>query len=129
MKRIKRERKKDWRMPENAVSVTRPGQWGNPMKIVDEWILIQTELNGRYQMLCKGDIDLMLEIYRFMLALPATIDVELKMDETVWNWRMYYENADFSMLKDKDLACFCGLDKPCHANILIEKVQKLFPDG
>jgi len=28
--RIQRRRVKGWRMPENTVSVTRPGRWGNP---------------------------------------------------------------------------------------------------
>lgn len=34
-KRIQRKRVKGWRMPENTVSVTRPGKWGNPYKITD----------------------------------------------------------------------------------------------
>lgn len=28
--RIQRSRKKGWRMPENTISVCRPGPWGNP---------------------------------------------------------------------------------------------------
>lgn len=32
-KRIQRKRTKGWRMPEGAVSVTRPGNWGNPFKV------------------------------------------------------------------------------------------------
>ena len=28
--RIQRKRIKGWKMPENTVSVTRPGKWGNP---------------------------------------------------------------------------------------------------
>jgi hypothetical protein len=31
--RIQRKRTKGWRMPANAVSVTRPGRWGNPFPI------------------------------------------------------------------------------------------------
>jgi hypothetical protein len=34
-KRIQRKRVKGWRMPENTVSVTRPGKWGNPYRIID----------------------------------------------------------------------------------------------
>ena len=30
--RIQRKRVKGWKMPENTVSVTRPGKWGNPFK-------------------------------------------------------------------------------------------------
>jgi hypothetical protein len=31
--RIQRKRSKGWRMPENTVSVCRPGKWGNPHKV------------------------------------------------------------------------------------------------
>lgn len=31
--RIQRKRTKGWKMPENTVSVTRPGKWGNPFKV------------------------------------------------------------------------------------------------
>src|ERR1035438_6859562 len=31
--RIQRKRTKDWRMPEGAVSVTRPGRFGNPYPV------------------------------------------------------------------------------------------------
>lgn len=32
-KRIQRKRTKGWRMPPNAVSVCRPGKWGNPFTV------------------------------------------------------------------------------------------------
>jgi hypothetical protein len=31
--RIRRHRRKGWRLPPNAVCVTRPGRWGNPFAI------------------------------------------------------------------------------------------------
>lgn len=31
-RRIQRQRVRGWRMPENTVSVTRPGRWGNPFR-------------------------------------------------------------------------------------------------
>lgn len=30
--RIQRKRTRGWRMPEGAISCTRPGRWGNPFK-------------------------------------------------------------------------------------------------
>jgi hypothetical protein len=33
--RIQRKRIKGWKRPANAVSVTRPGRWGNPFKVRD----------------------------------------------------------------------------------------------
>jgi len=32
-RRIQRKRTKGWRMPENTVSVCRPGKWGNPFHV------------------------------------------------------------------------------------------------
>ncbi len=29
-------------------------------------------------------------------------------------------NRDFAELRGKDLACWCGLDQPCHADVLLE---------
>jgi hypothetical protein len=31
--RIQRQRRQGWRLPTHAVSVTRPGRWGNPFRI------------------------------------------------------------------------------------------------
>jgi hypothetical protein len=32
--RIQRKRAKGWRMPPNTISVCRPGEWGNPHRIM-----------------------------------------------------------------------------------------------
>ena len=29
-------------------------------------------------------------------------------------------DADLAELRGKDLACWCGLDQPCHADVLLE---------
>ncbi len=35
--RIQRKRTKGWRMPENTISVCRPGKWGNPFKVDEKF--------------------------------------------------------------------------------------------
>jgi hypothetical protein len=38
-----------------------------------------------------------------------------------WLSEIMEENPDFlKLLKGKDLACWCPLDKPCHADILLD---------
>ena len=38
---------------------------------------------------------------------------------------MIQENPDFlKPLVGKDLVCFCSLDQPCHADILLELANK-----
>lgn len=44
--RVQLSRKKGWRMPENTVSVARPGKWGNPFRI-GGYFMIGDPLGGR----------------------------------------------------------------------------------
>ncbi len=96
MKRIQRKRIKGWRMPKNAVYVGRPTKWGNPYKVITGGITKTAE--GVTQM------------YRYAL-------VE---NETEW---AQWVNNHMDELRGKDLACWCRLDQPCHADVLIELLQ------
>lgn len=96
-KRIQRKRTKGWRMPENTVSVTRPGKWGNPFKVNEYGLdkslrLYKRWINGEYN---EWDTYAYPE---FKQAPPNS----------------------FHELRGKDLACFCPLDQPCHADVLLE---------
>jgi hypothetical protein len=37
--------------------------------------------------------------------------------------------AALSELRAKDLACWCPLDQPCHADVLLELANPLPPEG
>ncbi|MBV8359367.1 MAG: DUF4326 domain-containing protein [Deltaproteobacteria bacterium] len=39
--------------------------------------------------------------------------------------RLQLRRIDFSPLHGKDLACWCPLDKPCHAGVPIEAVERV----
>lgn len=39
----------------------------------------------------------------------------------------YLSYTDIEELRGKDLACWCSLDKPCHADILLDLVNQ--PEG
>lgn len=46
-------------------------------------------------------------------------------DLAIFNYRQRLKNmvligTDFSELRGKNLACFCPLDQPCHADVLLE---------
>lgn len=53
-KRIQRKRTKGWRMPENSISVTRPGKWGNPFKVGRDGS--SEECVSKYTLLIKRNI-------------------------------------------------------------------------
>ncbi len=89
--RVQRRRAKGWKMPENTVSVTRPGRWGNPFP-------------------CGGNNALAVESYRewiekrggFYADPPPGVE-DIKRE-----------------LRGKNLACWCKVGEPCHADVLLE---------
>ena len=90
-KRIQRKRTKGWRMPENTKYVGRPSKWGNPYEM--------TEMTSRTEAI---------DFYNSRL----TIMFMGMTKEQQRDW--------LAPLIDKDLACWCPIDKPCHADILLE---------
>lgn len=98
-KRIQRKRTKGWRMPEGAVSVTRPGKWGNPFQVGAVGPLGRTPLDS------EGAVG----FFRAMFA-----DAELRAAAGYPS-----EDEICRELRGKDLACWCG-DGPCHADVLLE---------
>lgn len=102
-KRIQRQRKKGWRMPEGAVYVGRPTKWGNPFT-KDDNPLANTDYG-----LIEHDCG---ESWRAQVVFCFA-----------W-WFGYLSDEEKSdllePLRGKDLACWCPLDQPCHADILLE---------
>ncbi len=114
--RIQRKRTPGWRLtdattnPLGAVIVSRPSRFGNPFTIKDaidaewsnphsacasmygEWLRVGTE-GGWFN-----------ETYRIG---RQTFDRQRVL-------------ADLHELRGKDLACWCALDKPCHADELLK---------
>lgn len=100
-KRIQRKRTKGWKMPPNTVSVTRPGKWGNPF-IVDR----------------DGDAAHCVHLFRLMLTQgPRPMPPPTRKQQS-----RYILHAKYCLwqLRGRDLACYCPLDQPCHADVLLE---------
>lgn len=91
-KRIQRQRTKGWKMPEGAIYVGRPTKWGNPY-VVDA---AQTTAAA-------------VRAYRWLLTTtdPHLEPIRPPVDQ-------------LNELQGKDLACWCPLDQPCHADVLLE---------
>lgn len=91
--RIQLSRKRGWKLPTGAVSVARPGRWGNPF-------IVGTPENG-------GNITREWAVALFREALlddRLTIRVPAIKRE----------------LRGRILGCWCALDQPCHADVLLE---------
>lgn len=98
-KRIQRKRTKGWKMPPNTVCVTRPGKYGNPF-IVSEKLKPGQSINRVY--VAVPTVEDSIECFREYAAEKLAADPHW-LDE----------------LRGRDLACFCGPDKPCHADVLL----------
>ena len=114
-KRIQRKRTKGWRMPEGAVYVGRPTKWGNPYRIdrlsAHEYVGLTPDGSeaadgwGARNFAAKWAVDM------FSLHIGPMGNYEYGDEEL----------ADLHQsLAGRDLACWCPLDQPCHADVLLE---------
>lgn len=91
--RIQLSRRRGWRLPDGAVSVARPGRWGNPF-------IVGTAENG-------GNISPTKAVQSFRAALLED--------------RLAIRVPDVKReLRGRMLACWCHPNSPCHADVLLE---------
>lgn len=122
MKRIQRKRTKGWRIPENTIYVGRPSKWGNPIKLEGDCIFIDAgyrrKIFDRWVYYRLGFIDDVLHIYELILQGTPFVNKDLQY------WSDKFKENNIIELKGKNLACFCPLNKPCHADILLKYANK-----
>lgn len=108
-KRIQLRRTKGWRKPEGAIVVARPSKWGNPFTI-------QGAVESGFAM---GETD------GRRVAVGAFRDWLLGNtwaagSGSAWDQRRADYIDALPSLRGHDLACWCPLDQPCHADVLLE---------
>lgn len=108
-KRIQRQRTKGWRAPEGAVYVGRGTKWGNPWRVhkPEQWdgVTIQQGDNRQYLFVTPG---IAVALYRLWITNAHVHDVPSDPGRLAWQ-----------ELRGKDLMCWCPLDQPCHADVLL----------
>ena len=104
--RVRLSRRKGWRMPENTVKVSRPGKWGNPFVITTKCAPGVEFKGAAYGCIAVPTVEEAIACYREMLTIPDEGGATLA--------------NDLRELRGKDLACWCPLDQPCHADVLLE---------
>lgn len=95
-KRIQLSRKKGWRMPPNTVKVCRPSKWGNPYIVGKD----------------GNQISCAFKFHILMCGRMANDENKVMRD------------AAQRELAGKNLACWCKLDEPCHADTILEVANK-----
>lgn len=94
-KRIQRKRSRGWKMPANAVYVGRPTKWGNPYVVGQAVGPMETPMTAAEAAECYR---------RYIIANSQSAE----------RFRLPIRE-----LRGKDLACWCPLSQPCHADVLL----------
>lgn len=96
-RRIQLQRTAGWRLPYNTVKVDRTTRWGNPLRLKAGYTAESAVAD-----------------YRRWLAGAAShlSDVKAAQAPTFEEIRQ--------RLKGKNLACWCAIGRPCHADVLLE---------
>ncbi|MGI5155797.1 DUF4326 domain-containing protein [Microbispora sp. CA-102843] len=116
--RIQRRRTAGWKMPEGAVYVGRPTKWGNP------WRIVPVRDNG----FPWGDAaDVIHEKTGNSIGRFERITRTRSTGAPYWACQAYRRDLTQELitaarreLAGHDLACWCRLDQPCHADVLLE---------
>lgn len=98
-------------MPEGAVYVGRPTEWANPWR-VGAPALIETPLPGAVD----GTL--------YVRELVITPEIAVALYRAAFTPDAPEARAE---LAGRDLACWCPLDQPCHADVLLELANSEAP--
>lgn len=107
-KRIQLRRTKGWRKPAGCVSVGRGTRWGNPFKL-------DGTIDVRY---VRADLR---EVASAQKPTPRTqSDAAAGFTLALLRGDLSFTLDDIKReLRGKDLACWCGAESPCHAEVLL----------
>lgn len=98
--RIQRKRTKGWRVPKGAIYVGRPTRWGNPYRAGAT--VLGRSIRDPHEIVVR-DAAHAVSLYRndFLHHQQRSADLVAE-------------------LRGHDLVCWCPLDQPCHADVLLE---------
>lgn len=109
-RRIQLSRKKGWLMPPNTVNVARPSKFGNPFKLA-------------YYRDRVGYSDAFARQTAVDFFRACTFGDDTANDD-VYQARCDWIREHVHELRGKNLACWCPLDAPCHADVLLEMANR-----
>jgi len=144
VRRIQRQRMKGWRMPEGAIYVGRPGPFGNPFRWDDDratWLALAL---GQMADAAGRRVAAVMAYRSWMTDAPMPVPTrEGRLGEFEYTSGRVVQVADLptgmgllmlskmgpviasprpdlESLRGHDLVCWCPLDQPCHADVLLE---------
>lgn len=102
--RIQLKRTAGWRKPEGCIVVARPSRWGNWRKVSPVDIRTPLEAVLRY----ATDLVRMMDPWNAMGRIHSS-----------WEDKPVYVIGNAHELAGHPLGCWCPLDGPCHADVLL----------
>jgi len=121
--RLRFYRRRGFRLPDNALRVARPSRFGNPFLVTQmpgkSWYLVY--LPDNYE----GSLE-----QRILRSRQQTHLTQWKAHAVAVDcFRELLDQRplparDLEKLRGKDLACYCSLDLPCHADVLLELANR-----
>lgn len=102
--RVQRKRTKGWKMPKNTIYVGRPSRWGNEFEVDDR--VTRKVAVERYALHLR-------DYFNFT-------DRQFRKAFAPWPIKSNQLEEWVAPLKGKNLACWCPLNEPCHADLLLE---------
>ncbi|WP_136314449.1 DUF4326 domain-containing protein [Actinomyces procaprae] len=120
-RRIQRRRTAGWRMPDGAVYVGRPSRWGNPFR---QWLEILASNASADQAVLGIPPGIPDAIHPCWLDTPrAAVEAYLAWLRGDLRAQLVPSPPSASEIREtlvgRDLACWCPLDEPCHADVLL----------
>lgn len=113
-KRVQLRRTKGWRMPPNTVGVCRPGRWGNPFTI-------SAAVESEYATAATAQA-FVVECFRDWLG-PSQSGRDWWQGRESDRRKKFF-TEEIGSLRGKNLACWCKIGSPCHADVLLELANK-----
>lgn len=128
--RVQRRRTKGWRMPENTVYVGRGSKWGN------RWAIHQGDQKMDFRWVVGAGAEKFQKTLNFNDVQVMTF--ETRREAAAYAAQQYEKDVsgvlggadgdsaerqirdELNTLYTKNLACWCPLNQPCHADVLLE---------
>lgn len=135
-RRIRLSRLKGWRLPPGAVIVSRPSIWGNPWEpgdpglfhwprdhhrgsVCSEWMMNEVTREEAVNLFARW-----LDTGEHPVPSGLTARGLEECRRAMVRRRCEMRAQMPSVLRDRDLACWCRADQACHADVLLEVANR-----
>ena len=116
--RIQLRRTKGWRKPAGAIVVARPSKLGNPLAIGD---VLVCEGPGGFQFEMTVTPEIAVAYFARLMESRLSYWPGMHPDDRAYSDEWATRVAE---LRGSDLACWCPLDQPCHADVLLDLANR-----